>query len=94
MKLFPERHINNLKIELSNGLDGVKAVADKLKNSGLKTIALTVKHSQGEKTGELRVQAAGQEDVFVKLIEDLQHMPGIEEVEFDGHIYGVHKDES
>jgi len=94
MKLFPERHINNLKIELSNGLDGVKAIADKLKNSGIKTISLTVKHAQGKKTGELRIQAAGQEELFTKLIEDFEHMPGIEEVEFDGHIYGVHKDES
>lgn len=94
LKLFPERHINNLKIELSNGLDGVKAVAQKLKEAGLKTVSLTVKHTQGDKTGELRLQAAGQEDIFVKLIEDFQHMPGVEDVEFDGHIYGVHKEES
>lgn len=92
--LFPERHINILKIELSSGLDGVKAVAAKLKEAGLKTISLTVKHTQGKKSGELRLQAAGQEEIFVKLIEDFQNMPGVEDVEFDGHIYGVHKEVS
>ncbi|MDX2107747.1 MAG: MgtC/SapB family protein [Candidatus Melainabacteria bacterium] len=92
LKLFPDRHINNLKIELSNGLDGVKAVAQILKESGLQTVSLTVKHAQGDKKGELRVQAAGQEEIFVKLIEDFQHLPGVEDVEFDGHIYGVHKE--
>ncbi len=94
LKLFPERHINILKVDLSNGLDGVKAVSQKLKESGLKTVSMTVKHAQGNKTGQLRLQAAGQEEVFIKLIEEFEHMPGVEDVEFDGHIYGVHKEES
>ena len=83
-KYFPPSQLNRLTVEIANGTQ-TKAVSDKFKVEGLKIINMSIKHVKGSPKIILKVEAVGEERTFVSLLNDLQLLPGVDSVEYDGH---------
>jgi putative Mg2+ transporter-C (MgtC) family protein len=83
-KYFPQRRLNRLTIEVSNNSQ-TKTVSDKLRIDGLKIINMSVKHVKGSSKTVIKVEAIAEERVFVTLLSELQAIPGVDSVEYDGH---------
>lgn len=83
-RFFPQRQMNRLSIQLSSH-DQSKLVSDKLRVDGLKIINMSIKNVKGSARTMIKVEAIAEEKTFVSILHELQSMPFIESVEYDGH---------
>lgn len=87
-KYFPQRQLNRLTVEVSNNSQ-TKSVSDKLKVDGLKIVNMMVKHAKGSAKTTIKVEAVAEERIFVMLLSELECLPGVESVEYDGHALAI-----
>jgi putative Mg2+ transporter-C (MgtC) family protein len=83
-RYFPQRLLNRLTIEVVSSAT-TKLVSEKLKVDGLKVVNMSVKHTKGGARMTIKVEAMAEEQIFVGLLNDLQSLPGVDSVEYDGH---------
>jgi len=83
-KYFPQRRLNRLTVEVANNSQ-TRAVSEKLKVAGLKIVNMSVKHLSGSAKTIIKVEAVAEEKIFVALLNELQALPSIGSVEYDGH---------
>jgi putative Mg2+ transporter-C (MgtC) family protein len=88
-KFFPQNQVNRLTVEISKGQG--KLVSEKLKVDGLKVLNMSVKHTKGLSVSTIKIEAVAQERIFVTLLEELQALPGVESVEYDGHALPIYE---
>lgn len=82
-RFFAQRQISRLTIETSaNGC--VNRVSDKLKNGKLKLLNMSIKHMPGQHKSCIKVETAGEEHSFAQLLEELQAIPGVDSVAYQG----------
>jgi putative Mg2+ transporter-C (MgtC) family protein len=85
-RFFPQRHANNLTIELNP--NAVRIVADKLKIAGLKVLNMNVQAKKGANS-TLKVEIIAEEKVFTTLFQQLQAIPDVYSISYRGHIMPV-----
>jgi putative Mg2+ transporter-C (MgtC) family protein len=84
-KYFPMRQINVLTIGIVNAPGRTKSISQKFKIDGLKVLNMSIKHAKNSGRSVIKIEAAAQEHIFVGLLDELQALPGVESVEYDGH---------
>jgi putative Mg2+ transporter-C (MgtC) family protein len=84
-KYFPRRQINILTVEILNAHGRTKLISQKLKVDGLRVMNMSIKHAKNSGRSVIKIEAAAQEQIFVALLTELQALPGVESVEYDGH---------
>ncbi len=87
-KYFPQRTMNRLTVEVANKSQ-TKLVSDKLKIPGMKIANMTVKHAKGSEKMIVKVEAIAEEKIFVELLHELQSLPEVESVQYDGHVLPI-----
>lgn len=88
-RFFPQRQLNRLTIEIADS-SRTRIVSEKLKMIGLKVVNMSVKHMKGSSKTVIKVEAVAEEKVFVGLLNDLQALPGVDSVEYDGHVLPIY----
>ncbi|HEY9793407.1 MAG TPA: MgtC/SapB family protein [Candidatus Obscuribacterales bacterium] len=83
-KLFPQREISRINIEMSNSPGLINRVSDQLKANKLKILNLTVKQLPGQNKTVMKVETSGKEDALSHVLDKIQSLPGIESVSYTG----------
>jgi putative Mg2+ transporter-C (MgtC) family protein len=86
-KYFPSRPMSRLTVEVANK-SHTKLVSEKFKIPGINIANMTIKHAKGEKM-IVKVEAMAEEKVFVGLLHELQSLPEVESVQYDGHVLPI-----
>jgi len=88
-RYFPQRQLCRLTIEIANS-NQTKIVSEKLKVDGLKVVNMSIKHMKGSLRTVIKVEAVAEEKIFVGLLNDLQALPGVDSVTYDGHALPIY----
>jgi len=76
-------------VEVSNNSQ-TRLVSEKFKVDGMKIVNTSVKRMKGTAKTIIKAEAVAEEKIFVGLLNDLQALPGVDSVQYDGHALPIH----